>query len=1226
MKTGFLVALLAVGLGSTTAAAVPDTFGLGTGRDGPLTVTSVGTVINRYVQVTGPSAPGDNVLLVVGTEGFASGDLVMVLQVTGLVPEPTPGNPGPLDLTHDEVGRWELARLAAVGEGTLTLAAPLVHSYAAQVTQVIRVPEYTQVRIQSGASLRAMPWNGGTGGVVAFLATGAVHNDGEISATGAGFRGGRYVPDVTDPMVCSGMAMASRPAAQKGEGVAVTQYGPTKTGRESASNGGGGGVCPMAGGGGGGNGGPGGRGGWSAAVDESPRERGGQGGVKLTYSMLDHLSFGGGGGSGHGEDWSSPDAGAGGGVVFIRSGRLSGMGSIVADGKAGGGASAGGASGGGAGGSIDLRFVGSAECGSISARGGAGGDVAASFVDSGGPGGGGGGGRVFILASSIGNCPLIAEAGLAGSPPDMQGANKFPHEAHPSMEELARHAGIIVQPSGDLAESSFGGLVPLPAAPVVSIPEKNSRVNTKPILTITGKADVGSIVTVYINGGGLEPKATVNELGDWTLSIAQPPPAGSGNPELVEGFSYTISAQARNEAGYSPSSDGVKFTVDTVAPIVQIDPPLPPSKTNKTTAKFYFSLVGSEPVIEFQCSRDGLHYESCSNSRSGSIEYSGLSDGSYTFFLRATDGANTSSVVTYPWVVDRIPPSTHIDSKPPSSTNLNEAVFAFHANESDVKFKCELVGSSSYGSVDCLSPKKYTPLSDGSYTFSVYATDGAGNKEDPPITYTWIVDTKPPDTRIKSGPPSPTNSTSAEFEFSSSEGDVTFECALDGSASYLPCSSSSIFSGLGHGPHSLFVRAVDAAGNKDASPEKYPWEVDLMPPDTRLVSGPEKLTKNPTATFKFSSLDGGVKYECSLDGAEFLDCGAPIGEKVYPSLRDGNHVFSVRAVDAVGNKDDSPFQYTWTIDTTPPSVVIHAPVVNGRVGTRWPLIEGRTEPRSTVRIFIDNSSMPEEVLADGDGAWFLKTSIELGNGSHTVGAEATDLIGNDGVRTAPITFIVDIDPPDTEIVEHPPTIHNSRSAAFVFSSNEADQFQCKLDGGTFSPCGKSHVFTELANGVHTLLVKAKDSAGNEDPTPAFYEWTVRINRPRYPDISEPADGAVLDTGTPAVIGKAVPSSSVTVFIDGAKSGIALADVDGHWTFRPSTALAEGSHTLSGETMDDIGNTSEQRSPEISFTVLLPRGSNQAIGGGLSCAASNTAFPSAIPWGALVLLVAYRRRR
>ena len=92
MKTWFLVALVTMGLGAAAVGAEPEAVGRGSGREGALTVTEEGTVINRYAQVTGPLAPGDTAVLVDGTRGFSAGDLVMVLQTTGLVPEPAAGS------------------------------------------------------------------------------------------------------------------------------------------------------------------------------------------------------------------------------------------------------------------------------------------------------------------------------------------------------------------------------------------------------------------------------------------------------------------------------------------------------------------------------------------------------------------------------------------------------------------------------------------------------------------------------------------------------------------------------------------------------------------------------------------------------------------------------------------------------------------------------------------------------------------------------------------------------------------------------------------------------------------------------------------------------------------------------------------------------------------------------------------------------------------------------
>ena len=84
-------------------------------------------------------------------------------------------------------------------------------------------------------------------------------------------------------------------------------------------------------------------------------------------------------------------------------------------------------------------------------------------------------------------------------------------------------------------------------------------------------------------------------------------------------------------------------------------------------------------------------------------------------------------------------------------------------------------------------------------------------------------DTTPPDTTIAAGPSGTMSSTSASFTFLSSE-TGTFECALD-SAAFVACSSPETYSALAPGPHAFEVRAVDAAGNRDASPARRTWTV-----------------------------------------------------------------------------------------------------------------------------------------------------------------------------------------------------------------------------------------------------------------------------------------------------------------------------------------------------------------------------------------------------------------
>lgn len=93
------------------------------------------------------------------------------------------------------------------------------------------------------------------------------------------------------------------------------------------------------------------------------------------------------------------------------------------------------------------------------------------------------------------------------------------------------------------------------------------------------------------------------------------------------------------------------------------------------------------------------------------------------------------------------------------------------------------------------------------------------------ITFGSGSDTTPPDTTITTGPSGTVSSTSATFEFSSSEADSTFACSLD-AAAFSACTSPKEYTALAEGPHTFQVRATDPSGNTDATPTERSWTVD----------------------------------------------------------------------------------------------------------------------------------------------------------------------------------------------------------------------------------------------------------------------------------------------------------------------------------------------------------------------------------------------------------------
>jgi hypothetical protein len=107
--------------------------------------------------------------------------------------------------------------------------------------------------------------------------------------------------------------------------------------------------------------------------------------------------------------------------------------------------------------------------------------------------------------------------------------------------------------------------------------------------------------------------------------------------------------------------------------------------------------------------------------------------------------------------------------------------------------------------------------------------DTASNPDASPASHTWTVDTTAPDTTITSAPADPSSNSSATFEFTGSDagtGVASYECRLDGGA-WGACASSYQLTGLSTGGHTFEVRAIDSAGNVDATPATHNWTITV---------------------------------------------------------------------------------------------------------------------------------------------------------------------------------------------------------------------------------------------------------------------------------------------------------------------------------------------------------------------------------------------------------------
>ncbi|MDF3026458.1 MAG: gliding motility-related protein [Fluviicola sp.] len=372
------------------------------GKNGAVTITALNTVVNCYSPVTNNITAGSNTVTVNNSGGnncnWECGDMVMVYQAQGASISTANSNSYGDITAYNSSGLYEFNYVSAYNGNTVTLQNPLVNSYAAAGRiQLIKVPSYTTLTVNAGASIVPLLWQDGgsfrRGGVVAIHCVGTVTVNGMIQATSFGFRPGATEQNTSGTganFVSAYVSTSSNDGGEKGESIAGfgAEYAGGAYNRGAPANGGGGGNGHNAGGGGGANGlngtpwngqgimctacpgtaawlldpyviangnvltssSGGGRGGYSYgssnqnALTTAPANtnwggdyrdpNGGLGGRPLTITPQTRIFFGGGGGAGDSNNGSNLPGGSGGGIVYIIAPNIAGSGSIRSDGGA----------------------------------------------------------------------------------------------------------------------------------------------------------------------------------------------------------------------------------------------------------------------------------------------------------------------------------------------------------------------------------------------------------------------------------------------------------------------------------------------------------------------------------------------------------------------------------------------------------------------------------------------------------------------------------------------------------------------------------------------------------------------------------------------------------------------------------------------------------------------------------------------------------------------------
>jgi hypothetical protein len=192
-----------------------------------------------------------------------------------------------------------------------------------------------------------------------------------------------------------------------------------------------------------------------------------------------------------------------------------------------------------------------------------------------------------------------------------------------------------------------------------------------------------------------------------------------------------------------------------------------------------------------------------------------------------------------------------------------------------------------------------------------------------------------------------------------------------------------------------------------------------------------------------------------------------------------------------------------TIETGPEGTV-----TSGDVSFTWSGTDQQDEPGELTFSWI------LQPLETEWSAYDSSTMIDyssLPNGTYTFKVRARDTAGLVDPTPAERVFTVNTDsggeddttPPDTQIVDGPEGTVNTSDVYFEWTgTDDTDSpdvlvFSWRMDSGSWSNYAgdASHAFTGLADGSHRFEVRARDTAGNVDSSPATRNFEVDTSGP-----------------------------------------------------------------------------------------------------------------------------------
>jgi hypothetical protein len=312
------------------------------------------------------------------------------------------------------------------------------------------------------------------------------------------------------------------------------------------------------------------------------------------------------------------------------------------------------------------------------------------------------------------------------------------------------------------------------------------------------------------------------------------------------------------------------------------------------------------------------------------------------------------------------------------------------------------------------------------------------------------------------------------------------------------------------GPHSVQVRAMDAAGNALITPcSNVHWILDTQAPRANITGG-QGITQHKKVELRTGTSEplAGIQY--SVDGSEVKWISAPQSDSIHLTVvDDGTHWLVIWGVDLVGNFQEKGFNYTWVLDTTAPTVVLigldRLPMSTKDTSVSFTVF--RSEANASVWWAVDSAGWT--MLLDTESSF---NAYVGGDGMHVLRLKAADVLGNEFVNSTAWQWMLDTSPPTSTVKGGPTSPWLSSSANFQLGctssspggASDCARYEYTITVALSSGCdslathsgevGDNGVIqlVGIRSGENTLTVSAIDGVGLKQVVAASFSWTVQL--------------------------------------------------------------------------------------------------------------------------------------